>query len=398
MALKYIDRRGTDSVKWDDLIGVFGDPDLLAMWVADMDFDTAPCIKGALKEFIDSGPFGYYLPREEYYEAFMTWEKERHGYEIDRNWICFAPSVVKAFYWIALMATQPGDSMLLLTPVYYPMIQLAADNNRKLVCCDLIKTGNSYDIDFDDFEKKIIENEVRLFILCSPHNPVGRVWTEEELGRMMEICRAHKVLVISDEIHQEFIYGARKHVPTATVGDYDSFLITLYSASKAFNLAACQNAFVIIPNEELRARYKDFLKRLAVKNGNPFGYIAAEAAFTGGAEWLNEVNEQIWENYVCVRDIFKEEIPKVGVADLQGTYLLWLDFSEYFTTQEEVIEFMQDRCGLAFDYGSWFGGEAYIPYVRMNLATSRENVETAAAMIISEIKKLEAPASEEELI
>ncbi len=385
--LKYVDRRGTNSVKWDNLIGTFGNPDLLAMWVADMDFEAPACIKDAMREYVDNVPFGYYLPREEYYEAFMAWEEARHGYKIERNWLCFAPTIVSAFYWITLMTTRPGDAVMMLTPVYYPMLKAATDNDRKLVTCDLVRDGDTYKIDFDEFENKIRENSVKLFILCSPHNPVGRVWTEAELARMMKICKMYGVLVISDEIHQEFVYNGHKHVPTATVGDYDKNLITLISASKAFNIAALQNAMVIIPDEELRARYKDFTKRIAVNGGNPFGYIAAEAALTGGSEWLADVNKQIWENYLCIKDTFARELPEVGVADLQGTYLLWLDFSAFLKTQKETEEFMEKDCGVAADYGAWFGGERFAPFVRLNLATSRENVETAAAVIIEAVRK-----------
>lgn len=387
--LKYVDRRGTDSVKWDGLIGSFGDPELLAMWVADMDFETAPCIKDALKRYIDDAPFGYYIPREEYYEAFMAWEEDRHGYRIERNWLCFAPTVVSAFYWITLMTTKPGDGVMVLTPVYYPMMRAAKDNDRKLVSCELVRDGNTYKIDFDEFEKQIQENSVKLFLLCSPHNPVGRVWTREELARMMKICRMYGVVVVSDEIHQEFVYGEHKHIPTALAAENSKNIITLCSVSKAFNLAACQNAIAVIPDDELRARYKDLTRRLAVREGNAFGYIAAEAALTEGSGWLSEVNGRIWDNYLCIRDSFAKEIPDVGVAELQGTYLLWLDFSKYFKTQSEIEAFMEKECGIAADYGAWFGGEKFSPFIRLNLATSRENVETAAAVIINAIKKRE---------
>jgi len=385
--LKYVDRRGTDSVKWDNLIGNFGDPDLLAMWVADMDFETASCIKDALSRYVEEVPFGYYIPREEYYESFMAWEEARHGYKVERDWICFAPTVVSAFYWITLMTTRPGDGVMVLKPVYYPMMKAAADNDRKLVSSELVRDGNTYRIDFDDFEKKIRENNVKLFMLCSPHNPVGRVWTEDELSRMMKICKMYGVIVISDEIHQEFVYNGHKHIPTALTGDFDKNLITICSVSKAFNLAACQNAYVIIPDDELRARYKDFLKRIAVNGGNSFGYIAAEAALTGGSVWLAEVNKQIWDNYLCIRDTFAREVPKVKVADLQGTYLLWIDLSAYLKNQEETEAFMEKECRIAPDYGAWFGGEQFAPFIRLNLATSRENVETAAAVIIEAIKR-----------
>lgn len=388
MALKYIDRRGTDSAKWDALDSQFGDPDLLAMWVADMDFKEAPCITDALKKYIDTAAFGYYNPGKGYYDAFIEWEKKYHGYDVKREWICFAPGIVPAFNWVLLFATKPDDAVILLTPVYYPMINAAKWNDRKLVQCDLVRNGMDYTIDFAKFEKDIVDNDVKLFIMSSPHNPIGRVWTPEELRQLMEICRKHGVLVISDEIHQDFVYGEHKHYPTATLGDYDEFCITMTAASKTFNLAGLQNSIVIIPNDELRERYLEYQRRIHTYDGNAFGFVAVEAAYRGGRAWLEEVKAQIYSNFEYVRDTFAKEIPDVKVADLQGTYLLWMDFGKYFKTQEEVKTFMQDKCGIAFDYGEWFGGNNFIPFVRMNLATTHELVDQAVQAIIREIKKL----------
>ncbi|HPX70398.1 MAG TPA: aminotransferase class I/II-fold pyridoxal phosphate-dependent enzyme, partial [Bacillota bacterium] len=263
MALEYIDRRGTSSAKWDGLEAIFGRDDLIAMWVADMDFATAEPVRKALADFVANVPFGYYRPPDSFYEAFIEWEKEKHGYEIRREWICTAPGVVSASYRVLLMSTRPGDGVIVLTPCYYPMLNAVKDNDRLLVMSDLVNEDGAYRIDYEQFENDIIDNNVTLFIMSSPHNPVSRVWTREELRNLMGICRKHGVLVISDEIHQDFVWGERKHIPTATVGDYDDMLITMTALSKTFNLAACQNSFVIIPDEKMRARYKDFAKRIA---------------------------------------------------------------------------------------------------------------------------------------
>lgn len=388
MALQYIDRRGTNSAKWDGMGNQFGNPNLLAMWVADMDFKEAPCITDALRRYIDTAAFGYYSPADSYYEAFIDWEKKYFGYEVKKEWICFASGIVPAFNWVLLFATKPGDAVILLTPVYYPMINAAKVNDRKLIQCDLIRNGMDYTIDFEKFEKNIVDNDVKLFTMSSPHNPVGRVWKPEELKKLMEICRKHNVLVISDEIHQDFIFGDNKHYPTATLGDYDEFLITMTAASKTFNLAGLQNSIVIIPNDKLRAQYMDFTTRIHTTEGNGFGYEAVEAAYRGGREWLEEIKVQIYDNYKYVRDTFAKEIPGVPVADLEGTYLLWMSFEKYFTTQEEMKTFIQDKCGIAFDYGEWFGGEGYVPFLRMNLATTHEIVDKAVQAIIREVKKL----------
>ena len=268
------------------------------------------------------------------------------------------------------------------------MMNAVKFNDRKLVLCDMVHDGNTYRVDYEKFEKDIVDNNAKVFILSSPHNPVGKIWTPEELKKLMEICRKHNVFVISDEIHQDFEWNGHVHVPTATLGDYDDMLITMCAVSKTFNLAACQNSFIIIPNAELRESFKKFAASISCSGGNGFGYVAVEAACREGRPWFEEVKKQIWENYCYVRDTFAKELPDVVVADLQGTYLLWLDFGKYFKTQKEIEEFMQDKCKLAFDYGNWFGagGDDYCQFVRMNLATSLENVKEACDRMIKNLK------------
>ena len=386
--LKYVDRRGTDCCKWDGLKGPYGEDDLLAMWVADMDFEIAEPIRKAMRNYVDNVPWGYYEPSPGYKESFIEWEKKYHGYELKPEWICFSGGIVSAFFWVTCMAAKPGESVILLAPIYYPMMNGVKFNDRNLVLCDMIHEGNTYRVDYEKFEKQIVENDVKLFILSSPHNPVGKIWTKEELKTLMDICRKHNVLVVSDEIHQDFEWNGHVHTPTATVGDYDDMLITMCAVSKTFNLASCQNSFIIIPNEKLREQYKTFSRNIHGDSGNGFGYVAVEAACREGRPWFEEAKKQIWENYCYVRDTFAKELPDVVVADLQGTYLLWLDFGKYFKTQAEIEEFMQKKCKIAFDYGNWFGrgGDDYCQFVRMNLATSLENVKDACDRIIKNLK------------
>ena len=386
--LKYVDRRGTDCCKWDGLKGPYGEDDLLAMWVADMDFEIAEPIRKAMRNYVDNVPWGYYEPSPGYKESFIEWEKKYHGYELKPEWICFSGGIVSAFFWVTCMAAKPGESVILLAPIYYPMMNGVKFNDRNLVLCDMIHEGNTYRVDYEKFEKQIVENDVKLFILSSPHNPVGKIWTKEELKTLMDICRKHNVLVVSDEIHQDFEWNGHVHTPTATVGDYDDMLITMCAVSKTFNLASCQNSFIIIPNEKLREQYKTFSRNIHGDSGNGFGYVAVEAACREGRPWFEEAKKQIWENYCYVRDTFAKELPDVTVADLQGTYLLWLDFGKYFKTQAEIEEFMQKKCKIAFDYGNWFGrgGDDYCQFVRMNLATSLENVKDACDRIIKNLK------------
>lgn len=352
--LEYVDRRGTGSEKWDGQEKTFGENGLLGMWVADMDFKTAPCVRQALARLVDEGVFGYNIPPEGYYTAFADWQWERHGYAVDRKWLRFTPGVVTGLNLLVQMLTEVQDAVIILSPVYYPFANAVRNNDRRLIECDLVNDGGAYSVDFEKFERDIVENDVRAFILCSPHNPVGRVWTSEELRRMLDICKAHDVKVIADEIHNDFVFEPYTHHCAATVGSYDDILVTLMAPSKTFNLAGCQNAFVIIPDEGLRQQFDALQKTLAMTNGSMFGYVAAEAAYRGGAAWFDELKQTVWENYTFARDALTGQLPQAVVSELQGTYLMWIDLGAYLAPAE-LEDFFQHRCRLAVDYGRWFG-------------------------------------------
>lgn len=375
----YVDRKGTHCEKWDALGERFGKDDLLALWVADMDFRVPQCVLDAEKDYLETGVFGYYQPSEGYYQAFMDWEEERHGYRVQRDWLRFSPGVVPAINWLIQIFTKPQDRVMVLTPVYYPFLHAVRDNDRTLVACLLAHRDGKYTVDLAAFEKTIVENQVRMFIMSSPHNPVSRVWRREELSAMLDICKKHGVLVLSDEIHQDLTFDGHKHIPSATAGDYGHMVITLTAASKTFNLAGCQNAFVVLPDAKLRAAYDAFTKRIHIREGNPFGYIAVEAAYRGGKAWLEQVQEIIWGNYVYLRDALAKQLPKACVTPLEGTYLMWVDFAAYLKP-EEMAPFFEETCGIAVDYGAWFEGDGQ-SHIRINLATSRENVEKAMSAI-----------------
>ena len=393
--IKYVDRKNTDCAKWDGLEHTFSRGDLLAMWVADMDFKVPECVSDALKDYIDMGAFGYYVPPEGYYNSFIEWERKYHGYEIKREWMRFAPGVVPAFNWLVQMLAGEGEAVAIMQPVYYPFMRAIENNGRRLVNCPLLLTENGYEMDYEGFEKVIVREDVKTFIFCSPHNPVGRVWKKDEIRQVLDICKRHNVYVISDEIHHDLIMSGHEHVPSATVGDtdgaYDSILVTLTAATKSFNLAALQNSIVIIPDEKIRAVWDKFTEGIRIKGGNAFGYIAVEAAYKNGRPWLEEILGVIEGNYRYLRDRLESELPGVRVADLEGTYLMWIDLSAYLDPDElkegGMERFMEDRCGIAADYGAWFGGDEYAGCIRINLATRRENVEMAAERLISELKK-----------
>lgn len=386
--VKYKDRRHTQSRKWDGCLAKFGREDLLPLWIADMDFEAPQCVKDALKSYVDMGAFGYYDPPREYFDAFIRWEEKRHGYKVEKEWIRFAPGVVPAFNWIIHMLTEKNDAIIIMPPVYYPFREAVENNHRKLVVSPLIRTEDSYVMDYEGFEKAVVEEQVKLFIFCSPHNPAGRVWKKEEIQRVLDICKKHQVYVISDEIHQDLIMSGNVQIPSATTGDYDEILITLTAATKTFNLASCQNSFVVIPDEKLREKYDRYLEELRIHGGNAFGYVAVRSAYEGGEPWLEEVLDIIECNYKLLKEKLESELPKVWISKLEGTYLMWIDLAAY-VKPEEVEEVVGNQCGLAVDYGAWFGGKENGSCIRINLATRRENIELAAEKIIAVLKNEE---------
>ena len=378
--LIYRDRRGTNSVKWNGLKRIgFSRDDLLGLWVADMDFAAPECVRKAMVEASDYGVFGYDAAPQAYYDGFINWEKTYHGYEVQREWLRFAPGVVTGFYWLIRLLTEPGDGVIILTPVYYPFMSAIEDQGRKLVKCELVNTDGVYSVDYADFEAKIEKENVRAFLFCSPHNPVGRVWRREELETMLSICRRHGVKVISDEIHHDFEHPGHKHIPTATVGDYGDMVFTLTAPSKTFNLAGLQNSIAILPDEELRQKYDQLLKDIHIHGGNAMGFIAAAAAYNGGRPWLESVLRTVEENDRILREILAKGLPKAIVSPLEGTYLSWVDLGAY-VAPGDMKTAMEDRCGLALDYGTQFGGDAPC-HIRVNLATSAEIVEKAARLL-----------------
>lgn len=381
----YKDRLGTDCNKWDGCEEKFGDEHLFSLWVADMDFEAPSCVKQALKEYVDFGVFGYYQIPNRYYEAFINWEKTYHDYDVKKEWIRFAPGVVPAFNWLIHILTNEQDGVLITPPVYYPFKDAVVNNNRTLVESPLMRLEDHYELDYEDFERKIKEQNVKIFIFCTPHNPVGRVWKKEEIVKVLDICKKYGVYVIADEIHQDIIMDGYQKVTAAATGNYDEIMVTLTAATKTFNLAGCQNSIVVIPNESLRKRYDDYLTRLRITGGNAFGYIAVQSAYEGGRKWLDEVLNIIEENYHLMKSILEEKLPKVWIPKLEGTYLMWIDLGAYVSA-DEIESVIQKDCGLAVDYGSWFGGEAYGTFIRVNLATREENIRLAAEKIVEALE------------
>ncbi|MBU3198120.1 pyridoxal phosphate-dependent aminotransferase [Clostridium estertheticum] len=383
-----MDRVGTNSLKWDALDKRYGDKNLIPMWVADMEFKAPEVVVNAMKQRIEHGIFGYSYVPDSYYNSFINWERNQHNYEVDKKWIRFSTGVVVSLYWFVNAFTKFGDSVIILTPVYYPFHDAVKDTGRKLVTSELINVNGVYTIDFEDFERNIIENDVKLFIQCSPHNPVGRVWTEKELDKILSICKRYNVLVVSDEIHQDIIIGENVQIPAAIVSGakYADNIITVTAPSKTFNLAGLLNCNIIISNEEVMERYDAYSKTINKTEVNIMGLTAAEAAYNYGEEWLKSLLEVIKHNYNHVKERLGDKAPKIIITPLEGTYLIWVDLRGYIEPNETKT-FIQEKCRLAVDYGEWFG-ENCKGFIRLNMATNPKYVEKAVDNIINNINYL----------
>lgn len=383
----YVDRMGTDSLKWDALQERFGDPDLISMWVADMEFRVPECVTESLVRRVEHGVFGYSFVPDSYYDAVIGWERAHHGYDVRREWIRISPGVVSALYWMVNMFTEPDDAVAILTPVYYPFHHAVKDSGRRLVTCDLTYEAGRFGIDLAAFERVIVENRVKLHIMCSPHNPAGRVWTERELEGVLEVCRRHGVLVISDEIHQDLTFDGHRHVPAATVagGRYSGDVITCFAASKTFNLAGCLTSTIVIEDEALRRKWDEFTNVYHNVEVNTLGLTAVEAALRGGETWYEGLRGVLWQNYQTVVRALAE-FPDVHVAPLEATYLVFVDLRSRVPV-ERAHDFVQGACRLAVDYGEWFG-EHWAGCIRLNMATHPRIVREAVGNLVRGLRSL----------
>ena len=367
-----IDRKNTDSMKWSAsyLERHFGSADCVPLWVADMDFRTAQPVIDAVTERAGHGIYGYALPGDEFYEAVIKWQKRRNGWEVKKEWIVFSPGVVPALWHIVRTFCSPGEKVILQSPVYYPFYKVIEDNGCQVINNRLINNGGRYEMNFDELEKQAADGSVRMMILCSPHNPVGRVWTKEELRRVSEICFANDVLLVSDEIHSDLVFRPNVHTPAASLSEELMVnTITCMAPSKTFNLAGVQVSDVIVPDRRLRRRLAGSLKSAGVMP-NVFGLAAQTAAYNEGEEWLEQLLEYLAGNLDFMENFITSELPEVKFRRPEGTYLAWLDFSGYGFTTEELQNRMKNKAGVALDDGYIFGdgGE---PCQRINFACPR---------------------------
>ena len=384
------DRRGSASLKYDFAMARKGRDDLLPLWVADMDFRLPKAILDDIVTRTGHGIFGYTDPDERYYEAVIGWYKRRQGFEIEDKWITVEPGVVYSIACAIREFTEPGDAVIIQQPVYYPFLDTIKLNKRKPVNNQLVYKDGRYEIDLDDFERKIVKNNVRMFILCSPHNPVGRVWTREELTRLADICVAHDVYIFADEIHSDFVYPGHKHTSFITLGDkYTQKLLLGTSPSKSFNIAGLQVANIIIPDDETRRRYRQENDAAGYSQCNTLGMVATESAYEKGEEWFEELLGYLEGNVSYVRDFIRDKLPRLKLIEPEGTYLLWVDFSGYFDDHRELERFIVNEAKLWLDKGRIFGEETAL-FERINIACQRSVIEQAMEQLYDAMKRREA--------
>lgn len=378
---KIIDRTNNFSAKWSEMNKNFGTNNLLPMWVADMDFLTAPCVMEALKDRLEQGIFGYTTRPSSYNESIVNWLDNRFSWKINQEWLMFSPAVITSISLLIQNLTQKNDKIMIQEPVYSPFHSIVESNERNLVISPLVKLDDgSYVMDYEDIESKI--KDVKIFILCNPHNPVGRVWTREELTRLGEICLKHNVLVISDEIHSDIILKNHKHTPFASISkEFRENTITCMAPTKTFNLAGLQSSFLVISNPYYYEVMDKAFSILDIKRNNAFSLVATESAYNYGEDWLYELIKYIEDNVDFAIDYIKNHIPQLKVKKPEGTYLLWVDFSNLNVDKKDLKNALINKGRIALSDGSSFGigGDGYY---RINLACPR-------SMVLEGLKRIE---------
>lgn len=380
---KIINRKGTNCLKYDYAVERGKPADVLPLWVADMDFTVSEEITKSLHAAVDHGIYGYIQPKDAYYNAITNWMEKNHNWKTKREWIMKTPGVVFALGAAVKAFTKPGDAVLIQNPVYYPFTNIIRDNDRRVIDNTLVyekrvtEGKSQYSIDYEDFERKIVQENIKLFILCNPHNPVGRVWNREELQYLGEICLRHHVIVVSDEIHNDFVYPGFEHTVFANVDPrFAEFTVTCTAPSKTFNLAGLQISNIFISNETLREAFQKEIDKTGYDEPNALGAVACEAAYRGGQEWLDQLRAYLLENLNFLRTYLQEKIPQIHLVEPEGTYLVWLDCSELGISGKELDQFIVEKAGLWLDGGAMFGPSG-ADFQRVNIACPRATLELA---------------------
>ncbi len=383
---EFVNRRGTNSVKWDEE----KEDGIIPLWVADMDFLAAPAIRRAVEERAKHGVFGYAIVGDSYYAAITNWFKRRHNWAIERNWIIYTTGVIPAISATIHALAMPGEKVLIQTPVYNCFYSCIRNQGLRVLESPLKREGDTYVVDWDDFEAKCADKKTTLFLLCNPHNPAGRVWTKDELARMNEICMRHDVKVISDEIHCELIMPGYVFTPFATVNaDCQRNSVVFNSPTKNFNIAGLQIANIICANKEWYRRIDRAINIFEVCDVNPFGPLALEAAYNESEDWIDELMPYIADNYALLKDTFAKEVPSYEVLKLEGTYLAWVDIRKSGLTANALTEKLLREGKVQVNSGVIYSKNDGEGYIRINLACPRATLQEGLKRIVNVLKACE---------
>ena len=383
-----IDRSGNRAAKYDERRKNFGTDDVIPLWIADMDFRTAQPIIDACKAKAEEGIWGYTSRPDSYFEAYAGWQKRRNGWSIDTSLCSWSLGVVPALAALVKLFTGPNDKVLIQPPVYPEFYEVTEMVGRRVAENNMVQTENGWEVDFEDFERKVKDPLVKMFILCSPHNPLGKVWTREELERLLDICFANGVLVVSDEIHSDLIFHGKKHIPTAMVSEEaKSRVISCISGTKTFNLAGLQASTTVFPNMELKQIFDHYWSAMDIHRNNAFSSVAMEAAFNEGEEWLEQVLEYISGNFDYIQDYCAKYIPEIKPSVPDATYLVWLDCRALGMDDETLKEFMIRKAKLGLNPGSSFT-RSLTGFMRLNAACPRSVIKKAMEQLRDAVSDL----------
>ena len=372
-----IDRRNTSCVKFDAVAERLGRNDFIPLWVADMDFLSPPCVIEALRKRVEHGIFGYTFPSPQYYRSIIDWLEKRHCLTVKKECLTFVPGIVKGIAFVLDEFTEKGDKVIIQPPVYHPFRMITEGMERQVVTNPLVLENGRYRMNVDGLKKTVAENDCKVFILCNPHNPGGRIWLPEELAEVAEICNEKGILIISDEIHADLALPGNKHTPFAAVSEKAAQnSITFMAPSKTFNIAGIVSSFAVIPNPAIYKRYLEYLEKRELNQGNLFAYIATQAAYEGGEDWLNAVLKYIQGNIDFVSNFIEKNIPQIKVMKPEASFLIWLDCRELGLSQKELVRLFTDKAHLVLNDGTMFGKEGE-GFMRMNVGSPRAVIEKA---------------------
>ena len=381
-----IERKGTACQKWDNLGKVFGDPDILALWKADMDFQAPPEVIERLQKRLDHGIFGYPNRPDDFYDVIISWMMRRHGWKIEKEWICHSPGVTPSLVFSMLALTRPGDRIMIQSPIYSPFYHIIEENGRRIVDNTLVLNDGRFTMDLDDLRDKL-DSGVRMLFLCNPHNPSGRVWREKELTELAEICLEKNIIIVSDEVHSDIIYGGNKHIPIASLSeDIGNRTITGFSPSKTFNLAGFRSAIVVIPDEHLRERYNSLISGMHLAGVTVFGSEAITAAYGSGEEWLKELIEYLEENLNFTEEFLKKNMPGINLIKPEGTYVPLIDFRKLGLSSEKLQDFLVHEARVGMNRGAEFG-KVTEGFARLTIAAPRSTLTEGLTRISKAIEK-----------